>query len=176
MLNAALRATGAALLALAPAAVAAPVAAQPIGGVRDIDWREAGFEVPPVGPCPQQHVRFHDGSGTADGWAYRVAPEDGLGHADVNGDGVEDALLLVDCGPPNSEYSRSLVALTSSGDGAAAPLGTVVAPGNWQQVPVDFTARDGDVLVALVDRETGRRWEELHRWNPVEHAFARVGT
>lgn len=175
MLNAALRATGAALLALAPAAVAAPVAAQPTEGVRDIDWHDAEYEVPPVGPCPQQQVRFHDGAGTAHSWIYRLAPEEGIDYADVTGDGVEDALILMDCGPPNSEYSRSLVALTTSGDGTAVPLGTVVSPESWRQVPVDFTAWHGDVAVSLVDQDTDQRWNEYLRWNPAEHAFARIG-
>lgn len=176
MLNVALRAAGAVLLALVPATVAAPADARPpSGGARGIDWYEAEFDVPPVGPCPQQHVRFHDGAGAANGWIYRIAPERGIDYADVTGDGTEDALVLMDCGPPNSEYSRALVALTGSGDGSASALGAVVSPSSWRQVPVDFTAWHGDVVVTLLDQDTGERWNEYRRWSTTEHAFARVG-
>ncbi|MBE9374414.1 hypothetical protein IQ251_08115 [Saccharopolyspora sp. HNM0983] len=169
-----MRAAGAVLLVLAPAAVAAPATAQPAADVRGIDWHDAEFEVPRVGPCPQQHVRFSGGAARTDGWVYRFTPERGIDYADVTGDGTEDVLALVDCGPPRSEYSTALVALTRSPDGSVVPLGTVVSPGTWRQVPVDFTTWHGDVAVTLTDQDTGARWNEYHRWVPDLGGFARI--
>ncbi|MER7010145.1 hypothetical protein ABT324_01780 [Saccharopolyspora sp. NPDC000359] len=144
--------------------------AEPAEGVRDVDWRDTEFVVPPVGPCPQQSVPFSDGAAVVSGWVYRFTPERQVEYADVTGEGVEDALILVECGPQNSEYSRALVAMTEG----PRPLGTVVSPPVWTQLPTDLTVRAGEISVRIEDFDTGGAWTERYRWAQSAQAFVRI--
>jgi hypothetical protein len=149
--------------------------AQSVQGARDADWRNAQYVVPPVGPCPEQVVRFADGAAVVGNWVYRFAPEREVGHAEVTGEGVEDALILMECGPRDSEYSRALIAMTTGPDGIAVrPLGTVVSPPVWTQVPSEFTASQGDIAVLIEDFDTAESWTEHYRWAQSAQAFVRV--
>ncbi|QGK71074.1 hypothetical protein GIY23_17480 [Allosaccharopolyspora coralli] len=154
------------LLASAPAVGSAQ-------GVREVDWRNETFEVPAVGPCAQQSVTFADGQASTRDAVYRFTPDREIVFADVTGEGVEDALMLVECGPPNSEYSRALVAMTADPD--VRPLGTVVSPPVWTQVPDAFTiAPDHLIEVTILDYETDRTHPEQYRWASSARAFVRV--
>ncbi|MDA3643448.1 hypothetical protein LZ318_09295 [Saccharopolyspora indica] len=144
--------------------------ADPASDVREVDWPNAEFVVPAVGPCPQQVVDFTGGAAEAGGWVYRLTPERQVEFADVTGEGVVDALILVECGPPNSEYSRALVAMTEG----PQPLGTVVSPSVWTQVPDGFTVHDGEISVRIEDFDTGGSWTERYRWAQSARAFVRV--
>ncbi|WP_246025458.1 hypothetical protein [Saccharopolyspora antimicrobica] len=135
-----------------------------------MDWRNAEFTVPAVGPCPQQSVAFAGGAAEVGNWVYRFTPEREVGFADVTGEGVEDALILVECGPRDSEYSRALVAMTEG----PQPLGTVVSPPVWTQVPDGFTVHDGEIAVRIEDFDTGGSWTERYRWAQSARAFVRV--
>ncbi|GAA0534411.1 hypothetical protein GCM10011581_08070 [Saccharopolyspora subtropica] len=148
--------------------------AQGGSGVRDVDWRNAQYTVPPVGPCPEQFVPFTDGAAEVGNWVYRLAPDLPVGYADVTGEGVEDALLFVECGPRNSEYSRALVGVTTGSDARIQPLGTVVSPPVWTQVPNQVTVHDGDIAVRIEDFDTGATWTEHYRWAQSARAFVRV--
>ncbi|GAA4619522.1 hypothetical protein [Saccharopolyspora hordei] len=147
-----------------------PAVAQAPEGVRDVDWRNAEFTVPRVGPCPQQPVPFTDGAAEVGDWVYRFTPEREVEYADVTGEGVEDALLLVECGPRNAEYSRALVAVTEG----PRPLGTVVSPPTWRQVPQSCTVQDGVIAVEVEDFDTGGTWTERYRWAQSAQAFVRI--
>lgn len=142
-------------------------------GVRDVDWHNATFEVPAVGPCPQQVVDFTNGAARLPEHVYRFTPEREILFTDVTGEGVEDALMLVECGPPNSEYSRALVAMTADPD--VRPLGTVVSPPVWTQVPDAFAVTpDLAVDVTILDYETNQTHPEKYRWASSAKAFVRV--
>lgn len=144
-------------------------------GVREVDWRNASFTVPQISGCPRQQVDFRQGAGTAGNSVYRFTPERRIEYADVTGEGVEDALILMDCGPRNSEYSTALIAMTTGpGGDSALPLGTVASPGVWTQVPTGFTVRDGVIAVAIEDWEAQRTWTEHYRWAASARAFVRV--
>ncbi|WP_246470853.1 hypothetical protein [Saccharopolyspora phatthalungensis] len=170
-----MRAVSAVVLAAGLLAGGGAASGQAAPGVRDVDWRNAEFTVPPVGPCPEQSVRFADGAAEAGDSVYRFTPEREIGYADVTGEGVEDALILMDCGPRNSEYSRALIAMTTGPDGVAVrPLGTVVSPPVWTQVPNRFTISQGDIAVGLEDFDTGQNWTEHYRWAQSARAFVRV--
>lgn len=152
---------------------AGAMAAGETQGVREIDWRNATFEVPPVGPCGQQVVTFTDGQARTPDSVYRFTPDREIVFADVTGEGVEDALMLVECGPPNSEYSRALVAVTADPD--VRPLGTVVSPSVWTQVPDAFAvAPDHLIDVTILDYETDQTHPEKYRWASSAQAFVRV--
>ncbi|WP_236623252.1 hypothetical protein [Saccharopolyspora rectivirgula] len=169
--------TASAVLLLAGLSVAGGTALAEPGSsdVRDVDWHNATFTVPSVGSCPQQQVRFSDGTGSSGDHVYRFTPDEEIGYADVNGDRVEDALILLDCGPQNSEYTTGLIAMTTDEDGESVrPLGVVVDPPTWTQYPFDFTVWYGDIAVAMGDYETGQTWTEYYRWAPSAGAFVRV--
>ena len=143
--------------------------------MRDVDWHNASFTVPAVAGCPTSHVDFSGGAGTTEDSVYRFTPDREITYADVTGDGVEDALILMDCGPRNSEYSTALIAMSTGPDGASVrPLGTVASPKVWTQVPTDHTVWHGGIAVAVTDRETGRTWTEYYRWAPSAEAFVRI--
>ncbi|MGP4017933.1 hypothetical protein [Saccharopolyspora sp. 5N708] len=150
-------------------------AAQSASGVRDVDWRNAQFTVPLVGACPEQAVSFTGGAAQAGNSVYRFTPGREIGYADVTGEGVEDALILMECGPRDSEYSRALIAMTTSQDGIGIrPLGTVVSPPVWTQVPTEFTVWHGDISVLVEDFDTGQTWTEHYRWAQSAQAFVRI--
>lgn len=152
-------------------AVAEPIS---VRGVRDIDWHNAGFTVPAMGSCPAQEVLFSGGAGEAGNSVYRFTPDREIGYADVTGEGVEDALIMMDCGPRNSEYTSALIAMTTGEDGSVQPLGTVVNPDTWTHVPTDFTVWYGDIAAAITDIESGQRWTEYYRWAASARAFVRI--
>ncbi|QUH04557.1 hypothetical protein HUO13_30635 [Saccharopolyspora erythraea] len=167
-------ALAASLLAAGVVAGSATAQASP-SGVRDVDWHNLEFTVPPVGSCPWQSVRFTDGAGEAGDRVYRYQPGKDVVFADVTGEGVEDALILMQCGPRDSEYSTALIAMTTSADGAAVlALGTVSNPGVWTQQPSDFTVWYGDIAVAVTDFDTEQVWTEYYRWASSAKAFVRV--
>ncbi|GAB3276120.1 hypothetical protein GCM10027563_03160 [Parasphingorhabdus pacifica] len=158
---------------------AGSASAQSVGapgqGVRDVDWHGASFTVPAMSGCPRNHVEFSEGAGTAGDSVYRFTPNREITYADVTGDGVEDALILMDCGPRNSEYSTALIAMTTDQDGdSVRPLGTVASPAVWTQVPSDHMVWYGDIAVAITDWESERTWTEYYRWAPSAQAFVRV--
>ncbi|MCI2422864.1 hypothetical protein MOQ72_36110 [Saccharopolyspora sp. K220] len=169
------RAALAVVFAAGLVAAGGSASAQSGTGVRDVDWRNAQFTVPPVGPCPEQAVSFTDGAALVGNSVYRFTPDREVGYADVTGEGVEDALILVECGPRDSEYSRALIAMTTSPDGAAIrPLGTVVSPPVWTQVPTEFTVWHGDIALFIEDFDTGQHWTEYYRWAQSAQAFVRI--
>ncbi|GAA2779430.1 hypothetical protein [Saccharopolyspora taberi] len=144
--------------------------AEKAGGVRDVDWHNSEFSVPPVGSCPWQQVRFAAGAGETAEHVYRFAPDRDIVFADVTGEGVEDALIVMQCGPRDAEYSTALIAMTAD----AAPLGTVSNPGVWTRQPADFTVWYGDIAVRVTDFDTGEGWTEYYRWASSAKAFVRV--
>ncbi|GAB3685723.1 hypothetical protein [Saccharopolyspora tripterygii] len=143
--------------------------------VQQVDWRNAEFDVPPVGSCPQQRVSFNDGAGEAGDRVYRFAPDKPIGYADVTGEGVEDALILVECGPRDAEYSRALIGMTTDPGGTEPhPLGTVVSPPVWTQVPEEFQVFHQDIAVWINDFDTGQGHTEHYRWASSAQAFVRI--
>lgn len=158
---------GGATAAAAPVRVADP-------GVRNVDWRNATLPLPPVGPCPRQTVEFTDGAARTADSVYRFTPDREIVYADVTGDGVEDALIFMDCGPPASEYSTSLIAMTTGADSAVRALGTVVDTGVWTHQPTDATVWYGDIAVAITDLETGDVRTQYYRWAASARAFVRI--
>ncbi|WP_433869802.1 hypothetical protein [Saccharopolyspora sp. CA-218241] len=158
-------------VALLPGAAAGAAA----GDVRDVEWRDSRYAVPPVGGCPAQEVPFADGAAVVGDSVYRFTPRERVRYADVTGEGVEDALLFLDCGPRNSEYSTALVGMTTAPDGSPTPLGTVVNPEVWTTVPTGVVVRDGLISVGLESWDTGRTWTEHYRWAASAAAFVRVG-
>lgn len=176
-LRIAVAATFAAVLALAGAttAVAAPQpVARAAADVRDVDWRNATLPLPRIGSCPAQTVDFTDGAARTDDAVYRFPPDREIIYADVTGEGVEDALVFMDCGPPASEYSTSLIAMTTDDAGAVRALGTVVDTGVWTLQPTDATVWYGDIAVAITDIETGDVSTRYYRWAASAQAFVRV--
>lgn len=146
--------------------------AQDAAGVRDVDWRNASVDVPKIGACPWQHVDFHDGAAETADHVYRFAPGRDIVYADVTGEGVEDALMVVSCGPRDSEFSTGLIAMTADPD--ARPLGTVFDPPNWLQVPSDFMVWYRDIAVAVQDGDSGQTHTEYYRWASSAKAFVRI--
>ena len=141
----------------------------------DVDWRNAEFAVPAVGACPQQVVDFNDGAGQAGDFVYRFTPDRGIEYADVTGEGTTDALMLVECGPRDSEYSRALIGMTTDPGGTTPEtLGTVVSPPVWTQVPDEFIVFHGDIAVWIHDYETGQGHTEHYRWAASAKACVRV--
>ncbi|WP_418153151.1 hypothetical protein [Actinoalloteichus caeruleus] len=170
----------AAALSLAvTAAVAGPTlaaqAAEPAGGVRDIAWRDAVVPLPAIGACPAAPVSFTGGTAETPGHVYRFAPGHEVAFADVTADGVEDALLMIDCGPRNSEYSGSLVAVTVDEEGRPSLLGTVADGPHWMLRPTDFAVEDGDVVVTMTDWSTETTWVDRYRWSARLGHFELVG-
>ena len=150
------------------------VASAQQGGVRDVDWHNAEFTVPPVGSCPWQPVRFAAGHAETADSAYRFAPGREIVFADVTGEGVEDALVVMQCGPHDSEYSTALIGMTTDAAGAPVPLGTVSNPGVWTRTPADFTVWHGDIAVWVTDWDTEQSRTEYYRWASSAKAFVRV--
>ncbi|SFS36768.1 hypothetical protein SAMN05660874_00571 [Saccharopolyspora flava] len=143
--------------------------------VQEVDWHNAAFEVPQVGPCPRQVVSFTNGAGEAGDWIYRFAPEKPIGYADVTGEGVDDALMYVECGPRGAEYSRALIGMTTDPGGTEPhALGTVVSPPVWTQVPEEHQVFHGDIAVWINDLDTGQGHTEHYRWASSAQAFVRI--
>jgi len=162
---------GAAALAAAGMLVGPWIAA---ADAPEVDWRNAEFTVPAVGPCPRQVVDFNEGTGETGDFVYRFTPDREIGYADVTGEGTTDALMLVECGPRNSEYSRALIGMTTDPGGTAPEtLGTVVSPPVWTQVPDEFSVFHGDISVWVLDYETGLGHTEHYRWAASAKAFVR---
>ncbi|ASR34427.1 hypothetical protein BAY61_04840 [Prauserella marina] len=150
------------------------IAAPQEGGVRDVDWHAATFEVPEIGPCPQQVVEFADGEAHLPDHLYRFTPERDIVFADVTGDGTEDALMLVECGVPNSEYTRALIGMTA--DPEVRLLGAVESPPTWTRVPDDIGVEPhedlGQIVTAnITDFETDRTYEKRYTWSDYYNAF-----
>ena len=140
-----------------------------------IDWHNAEFEVSQVGSCPRQVVSFTDGAAEVGDRVYRFTPGKPVGHADVTGEGVEDVLILIECGPRDSEYSRALIGMTTDAGGTAPrTLGTVVSPPVWTQVPEEFQVFHHDIAVWINDFETGQGHTEHYRWASSAQAFVRI--
>lgn len=158
---------GGATAAAAPVQAAAP-------GVRDVQWRNTTLPLPPVGSCPRQSVEFTDGAGRTGDSIYRFTPNREIHYVDVTGEGVEDALIFMDCGPPASEYSTSLIAMTTRADGTVRALGTVVNTGVWEHQPTGVSVRDGLIAVTITDIRTGEVWTQHYRWAASAQAFVRV--
>lgn len=148
--------------------------ARAAAGVRDVDWRDATLPLPEVGPCSARTVDFTDGAARTDDAVYRFTPNREIIFADVTGEGVEDALVFMDCGPPASEYSTALIAMTTDDTGAPRSLGAVVDTGSWTLRPTDATVWYGDVAVAITDIETDRVATRYYRWAASAQAFVRI--
>ncbi|TDC90104.1 hypothetical protein E1161_19615 [Saccharopolyspora aridisoli] len=143
--------------------------------VQQVDWHNAEFEVPQVGSCPRQVVSFTDGAGEAGDRVYRFTPDKPIGYADVTGEGLEDALMLIECGPRDSEYSRALIGMTTDPGGTVPrTLGTVVSPPVWTQVPEEFQVFHHDIAVWINDFDTGQGHTEHYRWASSAQAFVRI--
>ncbi|MBA8823691.1 hypothetical protein FHX42_001020 [Saccharopolyspora lacisalsi] len=165
---------GGATAAASPAPTADP-AQSAAPGVRDVDWHDATLPLPPVGSCPRNTVDFTDGEGRVDDSIYRFTPDREIHYADVTGEGVTDALIFMDCGPPASEYSTSLIGMTTRADGTVRALGTVVSTGVWTHQPTDVAVHGGLMAVTITDIETDRTWIQYYRWAASARAFVRVG-
>lgn len=158
-------------------------------GVRAVDWLNATLTVPALNGCPEEEtVTFEDGKAEAGNQVYRFAFDGVVKYADVNGDGRDDALVLIDCGPRDSHYTGALVAFTEDADSSAgddamvlSPLGAVVNPGTWTQRPIDFMTWHGDIAVAMLDHDlpenaeaAGQIWTEYYRWSGDSETFERI--
>ncbi|APU17735.1 MULTISPECIES: hypothetical protein [Actinoalloteichus] len=167
------------LVALGPVAVAAEgasntsAAATTAQDVRDVDWYNATFTVSEVGGCPPATVTFTDGAGETEDRVYRFAPGAEIVYGDVIGSGRESALLILQCGPRNSEYSTAVVGVDVSEDGVISGLGTVGNKDSWEIVPVDVAIWHGDVAVRFEDFGTGQFTNEYYRFSPRE-GFVRI--
>ncbi|AOS65883.1 hypothetical protein TL08_25535 [Actinoalloteichus hymeniacidonis] len=148
------------------ARVAASVEAAP-QTVRDIDWRNSEFPVSEVGGCPPAIVSFEDGQGVSGDWIYRFAPEREIVFADV-GLGREAALLVLQCGPPNSEFSTAVVAMDVDEAGTITALGTVGNKDSWEIYPADIAVFYGDVAIRFQDFGTDEFFNEYYRYSPGE--------
>ncbi len=156
-------------------AASEPVSARTaVAGVRDIDWRDATLPLPRVGSCSARTVDFTDGAARTEDAVYRLTPHREVVYADVTGEGVEDALVFVDCGPPASEYSTALVAMTTDAQGDPRTLGAVVNTRTWTVQPTDAVVWYGDIAVAITDLETDQVSTRYYRYAASAEAFVRI--
>lgn len=162
------------LLGAATAAATPGVSTAEPSDVRDVDWRNETLPLPEVGFCPAQTVDFTNGAARTPGSVYRFAPNEDIVYADVTGEGVEDALIFMQCGPPASEYSTAVIAMTTDAAGNVRPLGTVSNPGTWTSRPSDVMVFYGDIGVAVTDTETGAISTRYYRWAASAQAFVRI--
>jgi len=163
-------ATALATLGFVAVGPATPAAAS----VTEVDWRNATFDVPAIGACPADRVHFTDGSADTGAGVYRFTPGQPVRYADVTGEGVTDALAVLDCGPPGSEYTSALVGLTTRADGTTIrTLGPVVVAPDWTTTIGDVTTWYGDVAVLLTGSD-GDRQTRYYRWASSAQAFVRI--
>ncbi|ASO22894.1 hypothetical protein FHR81_005041 [Actinoalloteichus hoggarensis] len=141
--------------------------------VRDVDWRNTTFPVSEVGGCPPATVTFVDGAGETEDRVYRFAPDSEIVYGDVVGHGGESALLIMQCGPRNSEYSTAVVGVDVDESGRISSLGTAGNKATWEIVPVDVAIWHGDVAVRFEDFGTGEFTNEYYRFVSGE-GFVRI--
>lgn len=146
-------------------------------GVRNVDWHNTAFEVPEIGPCPQQVVEFTGGEAHLPDQLYRFTPDRDIVFADVTEDGTEDALMLVECGAPNSEYTRALIGMTADPD--VRLLGAVESPPRWTQVPDDVSVEPHNELglivrASITDFEQDRTYDKRYTWSDYYNSFLSI--
>ncbi|MBB3037180.1 hypothetical protein [Hoyosella altamirensis] len=145
------------------------------------DWLNATLTVPAINGCPDEAtVTFEEGKAETDTQVYRFAFDGVVKYGDVTGDGNDEALILLDCGPRDAHYTGALVAF-SEGDEGIEPVGVVVNPATWTERPIDFTVWHGDIAVAMIDidlpavaEDAGEISTEYYRWSADTESFERI--
>lgn len=150
-------------------------------GLRAVDWLNTTLTIPPINGCPEEEtVTFTDGKAETESQVYRFAFDGVIKYGDVTGDGNDEALALIDCGPHNSHYTGALVVF-SEGDERVEPIGVAVNPAIWTQRPIDFLIWHGDIAVAMLDHDlpeqaeaAGQVWTEYYRFSADSEEFERI--
>ncbi len=123
-----------------------------------VNWRNATVVLPrlwPTGPhCDGGLVTFVNGRATVRGSAYRILPPGKEPvYADIIGDSRAEALIPVQCGPVNSEYSDTLVAFTGQ---ALRPRGFgSIKTNTWTEGMAGVRVTDKKVVEVTVKEHTG---------------------
>ena len=132
--------------------------------VRTVDWKDVTY----LSACGMSRVRVQGGVGeaTSVGPYYGIEVVD-VAYADVDSDGVEDAVVLLDCLGGDSYQPHVLVVPAS---GVMGPKADAVAPcsgGSFdtRHRPRSVSAEAGGTI-RVTDDENGRRVEHVLHYAP----------
>ncbi|NUS72387.1 MAG: hypothetical protein HOQ05_03170 [Corynebacteriales bacterium] len=141
-------------------------------GATDVDWKNARVPVPVGTHCPAGDVQFNDGMSEHNDYLYRILPNPSVPvYGDVDGNGDRDALLRMQCGPKNSEYSEALIAVSANGD-ALYPLATVLRADDWGQQFTNYAVFGSVVRVTVSDEQ--QSWVRWFEWNANTGTFVEI--
>jgi hypothetical protein len=138
-----------------PSPSAAPVS------LRATDWANAPVTIAASGSCRGATVTFSKGSAASGDTVYRIlGGNTAPAYGDLDGDGIEDAIVLVNCQPGSMAPVTALVAVGGTG----RALGTVAMPSDLM-----FSAYSvsGEKIHAAVteDGGDGRTQQRTYSWN-----------
>jgi len=139
-----------------PERVAVPVAAI-APGLHTVDWKNATLKLPRFQTdryCAGGVVTFRNGLAVTKTGTYRILrPGKKAVYGQLTGDRLDEAVLPVDCSPPNSEYASHLVGVTGR-PGALRVLGDAITTENWGISIDSVRITGGQALVTLTERLT----------------------
>ncbi|MCW2503374.1 MAG: hypothetical protein JWO79_1658 [Actinomycetia bacterium] len=129
--------------------------------LRATDWANAPVTIAASGSCRGATVTFSKGSAASGDTVYRIlGGNTAPAYGDLDGDGIEDAIVLVNCQPGSMAPVTALVAVGGTG----RALGAVAMPSDLM-----FSAYSvsGEKIHAAVteDGGDGRTQQRTYGWN-----------
>lgn len=136
-----------------------------------VDWPNATYDVPALSPCPARGgLKF--AAGEAGGGSYSWKLNGGQGFigpyaADINGDGIQDALLRLDCANSSgSAYSSNVVAAIVHADGSTSVYKVMSSVRSYNGETIKSARLTGGYVVVQVDDSISNNLRTLrYRWN-----------
>lgn len=131
-----------------------------------IDWANSIMNLPPNQMCPHGRVRFSAGEASFPPWKYSILEHGPPVYGDVNGDGLQDAIALIEChgnadvGGPEPRFVIS--AYTGNANGGPTPLGSVYEDQVSKQPRVRLDGRT--ILIDFLPTDP-RIEPDKYRWN-----------
>jgi hypothetical protein len=139
--------------------------------IRSIDWANYTYDLPKLSGCPAQTVKISNGVGGADpssgkpNWKVSSKGWSGSTYADLNGDGITDALLRIDCTAGYPASYNVVAAFGTASGGVTFHQVTYVAPDGQETLGTVTVAGSTVSVPSLRSASVGGDSTTRYRWN-----------
>jgi hypothetical protein len=132
-------------------------------GIRDVDFENRTYPK----PCPSikdADITFDHGSAALGDESFRYVAELEVGaYGDFDGDGEDDALVVIFCHHQAAESAAAWAAVyTLGGDGEPVPVGTPLELPDGTPHPYELPAVDGATVTVKMDPDPEQVWVFEH--------------